>query len=224
MKRCSGDPSRACTVDDDCEPAVPGTGTCVHHPDVTTAGPWWVQAPQQEPLGCLPGPCGDEDWFARVDSTPYFDEWTLTTLHIGDCEIIPVATYLVRACFAPDGVLCSEPLTIGTIEQPFVSPGFRGNYGDVVGPVEGTDPDYYFTPPDGFVNANDVLAYLLTKQNYGTPNKPQTHPTWVDLHGLGDGNPPQYILNVSDLGQILKGFVGDAWTDDPGNMNPGQCP
>ncbi len=234
MRRCSGQPSRACVDDNDCEAAVPGSGTCIQHADVGSAGPWWVQAPQQEPLGCIPGPCGDEDWFARVDSTPYFDTWTLATLHIGDCEIIPVATYEIRACAPPDGMVCSDPLTIGTIAQPFVSPGFRGNYGDVAGPVEGTAPDLYFTLPDGITNVIDVSAYILTKQNYGTANVPQTHPTWVDLHGLGDGNPPQppppngnppnYILNVSDLQQIVKAFVGDAWTDDPGNMNPGQCP
>ncbi len=222
MRRCDGLLSRACTVDDDCEASVPGSGTCVEHPDVGTGGPWWVQAPQQEQLGCLPGPCGDQDWFARVDTTPYFDTWTLSTLHIGDCEIIPVATYEIRACFPPDGTICSDPLTIGTIEQPFVSPGFRSNYGDAVGPVDAITER--FTPPDGFTNVIDVSGYILTKQNYGTANKPQAHPTWVDLHGLGDGNPPQYILNVSDLGQILKAFAGDAWTDDPGNLQPGDCP
>ncbi len=46
----------------------------------------------------------------------------------------------------------------------------------------------------------------------------------VDRHGVEDVSPPQYILNVSDLGQILKAFAGDAWTDDPGNMHPGECP
>jgi hypothetical protein len=220
MRRCSDLPSRACTVDSDCDAAVPGSGTCVEHADVGMAGPWWVQAPQQEPLGCIPGPCGAEDWFARVDAAPYFDTWTLSTLHVGDCEMIPVASFEIRACLPPDGAICSDPLTIGTIAQPFVSPGFRGNYGDVAGTVVGTE----FSPPDGITNVVDVSAYILTKQNYGTANTPQTHPTWVDLHGLGDGNPPQYILNVSDLGQILKAFAGDAWTDDPGNMTPGQCP
>ncbi len=222
MRRCSDLLSRACSIDDDCEAAVPGSGTCIEHPDVGTAGPWWVQAPQQEPLGCIPGPCGDEDWFSRVDSVPHFEAWTVRTLHIGDCELIPVATYEVRACAPPDGVICSDPLTIGTIEQPFISPGFRGNYGDVAGPVDAITEE--FTPPDGFTNVIDVSAYVNTKQNYGTTNKPQTHPTWVDLHGLGNGQPPQYILNVSDMGQILKAFAGDAWTDDPGNMDPGQCP
>ncbi len=224
MKRCSGLLSRACgvlDVDDDCEDSVPGSGTCVEHPDLATAGPWWVQPPGQEPLGCIPGPCGDEDWFARVGSTRYFDRWTLRTLHIGDCEIIPVATYEIRACLPPYGTICSDALSVPTIAQPFLSPGFRGNYGDVAGPVDPVTGNY--TVPDGLTNVVDVSAYILTEQNYGTANKPQTHPTWVDLHGLGDGNPPQYILNVSDLGQILKAFAGDAWTDDPGNLNPGQC-
>ncbi|MFQ5592468.1 MAG: hypothetical protein ACE5HE_15025 [Phycisphaerae bacterium] len=246
MKRCSGEPSRACMSEDDCEAAVPGSGTCIEHPDVGTAGAWWVQAPQQEQLGCLPGPCGDEDWLARVDATPYFDTWTLSTLHIGDCEVIPVATYEIRACLPPDGLICSDPLIIGTIGQPFVSPGFRGNYGDVAGTVVGTE----FAPPDGFTNVVDISAYILTKQNYGTANNPQTHPTWVDLHGVGSspfvcreaqtacndsgdcppgdsctaGNPPQYIINVADLTQIKKAFAGDPWTSDPGNMTPAQCP
>jgi hypothetical protein len=81
-----------------------------------------------------------------------------------------------------------------------------------------------FTPPDGFTIVVDVSAYILTKQNCGTPDKPQTHPTCVDLHGLGAGQPPHYILNVSDMGQILKAFASDAWTDDPCNKNPGDCP
>ncbi len=216
LRRCSGDRERACTEDNDCDSGA--SGPCNEHPDVGSF--WWVQMPQEEPLGCLPGPCGPTDQFARVDTTPVFNVWTLDTLHVGDCEIIPVATYEIRACLPPGGTICSDPLTIGTITQPFLSPGFRGDYGDVAGPVDAIGD---FTPPDGNTNVVDVSAYILTNQNYGTVNKPQTHPTWVDLHGPGAGNPPQYILNVSDLGQILKGFGGDAWTDDPGNMNPSEC-
>jgi hypothetical protein len=254
MKRCSGLLERACISDADCESAMPGTGTCIEHSDVGAAGPWWVQAPEQVQLGCLPGPCGDEDWIARVDSDPFFDVWTLDTLHVGDCEMVPVATYAIRACTPPDGTICSAPLTIGTIAQPFISPGFRGNCGDVVGPVIGINPEYYFTPPDGFVTVVDITGYVLTKQNYGTANKPQAHPTWIDLHGLGDGEPvctvsgepcfedvdclpdggvcripgngrpPNYILNVSDLQQILKGLANHPWVDGSAYINPGECP
>ncbi len=250
MRRCNGDLRRACIVDADCKrvcendhdtmcttsaqcggDACIDTTPCVEHPDVGLS--WWVQEPFQIAGGCLPGPCGDEDWLARLDAAEFSQVWTLDTLHIGDCEVVAVATYLVYACNSIADY-CSDPLTIGTTGQPLIAPEFRGNYGDVAGQVEGTAPDRYFTPPDGFTNVVDVTTHILTKQNYGTPNKPQAHPTWVDLHGLGDGNPPQppppngnppnYIINVSDLGQILKAFAGDAWTDDPGNMDPGQCP
>jgi len=204
--------------------AVPGSGTCVEHPSVGTAGPWWVQEPQQEQLGCLPGPCGDEDWIARVDGAPHSQVWTLSTLHIGDCEIVPAATYNVYTCDPVVMDFCSEPLLVATQSLPFVAPSARGGYGDVVGPVEGIPPDLAFTAPDGFVNTVDVLGYLLTKQNYGTPNNPQAHPTWIDLNGIGSGNPPNYILNISDLTQILFGLLGHPWTRDPGNMDPGECP
>ena len=179
-----------------------------------------MQAAQDEPLGCLPGPCGPTDQFSRVDATPHFQVWDLTTLHIGDCEIVPVAMYEIRAYVPPDGTVCGDPMPMGTIRQPLTSPGFRGNYGDVAGRVVGTK----FTPPDGVTNVLDVSAYQLTAQNYGTTNTPQTHPTWVDLNGLGAGQPPQYILNVADLGQILKALQGAEWTTDPGNLNPGSCP
>lgn len=183
LGRCTGDLERSCVEDNDCDSGE--TGPCVEHPDVRST--WWVQAPQEEPLGCLPGPCGPTDQFARVDAAFHSQVWNLTTLHIGDCEIVPIATYEIRACFPPEGLLCSDPLTIGTIEQPFISPGFRGNYGDVAGNVVGTE----FAPPDGVANIVDVSAYQLTTQNYGTANTPQTHPTWVDLNGLGAGQPPQ---------------------------------
>jgi len=214
MRRCEDDLERACTENSDCT-----TGVCVQHGDVGSF--WWVQAPQNEPLGCLPGnECGDDDWFARVDTAFHSQVWDFATLHVGDCEIVPVATYEIRACLPPDGTVCSAPLTIGTIEQPFISPGSRVNYGDVAGPVSGTE----FTPPDGIANITDVSAYILTAQNYGTPNTPQTHPTWVDLKGLGDGSPPNYILAVPDLQTILQALQGNKWTGEPGNLNPGQCP
>ena len=216
LRRCSGALERSCTEDNDCDGGA--SGPCVQHPEVGTE--WWVQAPQEEPLGCLPGPCGPTDQFARVDAAFHSQVWTESVLHVGDCEIVPVATYELRSCLPPDGTFCSVPLALGTITQPFISPGFRGNFGDVAGQVIGTE----FSAPDGIGNIGDVSAYVLTSQNYGTANTPQTHPTWVDLNGIGAGQPPQYILNVADLGQILKGLQGNKWTDDPGNLNPGSCP
>jgi len=211
MWRCEGDLERACVLDSDCAESL---SLCVQHPDVGSI--WWVQASQIEPAIC------DMEPFARVDEWPYVSTWTEEVLHIGDCEIIPAATYEVRACDAFDIDVCSAPLAIGTIRAPFIAPGFRGNYGDVAGPVDPTTLE--FSPPDGFDNVIDVQAYLQTVQNCGTSTKPTCHLTWVDLQGGGYGNPPNYILNVSDLQYIKFGLQGKKWTDTPGNLNPGSCP
>ncbi len=241
MKRCTGDLSRACIVDTDCrgfcendgdtacvtsaqcggDACIP-TAPCTEHPDVGLS--WWVQEPYQVSDGCLPdNVCGDEDWVARLGASVYTRAWTLQTLHIGDCEVIPVASYLVYACNVELNEICSAPLTIPTQPLPLNAPGARGSYGDVAGPVARRTLE--FAPPDGYVNTIDTLGYMLTKQNYGTLNEPQAHPTWVDLHGpVGSGNPPQYILNVTDLSQIKFGFLGNPWTNDPGNLQPGGCP
>ena len=182
-----------------------------------------MQGPQQEPDGCLPdNVCGPDDYFARMGDTPFFTEWTQIWLHIGDCEIIPHATYAIRRCLPPDGIVCDEPLIIGTVAQSFLSPGYRGNLGDIASaPPSAGEP---FGPPDGYANVTDYMAVLFTMQHLGTDDQPQAHTTWVDLHGLGDGIPPNYIINVSDLQLIVKGVTGGHWTDFGGALNPGDCP
>jgi hypothetical protein len=193
----------------------------VEHPDVGLT--WWVQEPQQEPLGCRPyGECGPDDYFARVADTPLFMEWAQQLLHIGDCAIIPLATYEIRRCLPPDGTVCDDPITVPTTRQSILLPGFRGNFGDIASsPASGGMP---FGPPDGYANIVDYSAVIFTMQNYGTENQPQVHPTWVDLHGNGDGLPPNYIVNVAEMQLMGKALMGDEWTAFGGALNPGDCP
>ncbi len=232
MKRCSGDPRRACIEDSDCpnvcdndstiqclDADVCGGGACVpaspcvEHPHVgTTLG--WVGEPFQVSDGCNPLPCGDGDWIARIQPDPVYRRWTQETLHIGDCEVVPVATYEVRA--TADGVVFSDPLAIGTISKPNAR-----HYGDVAGGVDGQTGEY--TSADGFVNVVDVQAYLHTVQNY--PNgSPFVHHTWVDTHGLDPGTAPNYIVNVTDLQRIKFGFEGRPYTQTPEQLDPADCP
>ncbi|UCE61380.1 MAG: hypothetical protein JSU63_06455, partial [Phycisphaerales bacterium] len=204
-----------------CVPTAP----CVHHPDEELT--WWVQGPEQEPLGCrLPGGCTDEDWFARLDTTAHFQTWNdfgvvdSSLLHISDCQITPVATYAVRACAPPTGQICGEPLVIGTILRPP-----PGNYGDVVGPVDPVTTE--FDPPNQILSVGDISGYLLTNLNYGLPGdpKPQAHWTWVDMEGQGAPfYRPQAILNVGDLNQILFGLMGRPYSWAGNNVDPGNCP
>ncbi|UCE60461.1 MAG: hypothetical protein JSU63_01680 [Phycisphaerales bacterium] len=196
MRRCNNDLKAACVVDEDC----PG-GACAEHPHVgTLLG--WVSEP-------------DAEGVTAMVSAPVFRYWPEPILHVGGCAIVPVASYDLRA--TTNGVLFSDPFTVGTILKPQ-----DRHYGDTVGVGTGDLPPLPgFTPPNGIVNVNDVTAYLLTAKGDSTPS---AHTTWVDLHGLGDGAPPNYILNVSDLQRILLGLEGQAYTDAPDQLDPADCP
>jgi hypothetical protein len=151
----------------------------------------------------------------------YSEDWAdYSTLHIGDCPIVPCTTYHVYACDPLDTSICGEPLEIATQVMPWQTPR---NYGDVAGP---TNVALEITAPDGFVSVVDVFAWVLTKQNYGTPALPQAHPTRMDLHGLGAGIPPDFFLTVSDLSAIyIFGFQrGLPWQNSQGGIWPPACP
>ncbi len=167
----------------------------------------WVSAPVD--------PEGTGDWVSNVVADPVIRAWPEETIHIGDCEIVPLATYGIRA--TSDLVILGSPLGVATIHKPGAL-----FYGDVVGEGTGDLPPLPgFTGPNRVVNITDVLAYKKTLQG---PSSPSAHMTWVDLHGLGDGSPPNFILNVSDLGRILFGFAGKEYADTPGQVNPEDCP
>ncbi|MHC4698457.1 MAG: right-handed parallel beta-helix repeat-containing protein [Planctomycetota bacterium] len=234
MRRCTEDTRRACLVDEDCDPVCANdldkyctspdqcagadciaTGPCVdmaptHDPPLA----WLVQEPEQQ---------DDGEWTARLSDTAYREDWsTYTVLHIGDCPTVPCITYHVLACDPLNLYFCSEPLEIATQRFPALFP-FK-LYGDVAGGTVLPGPEVL--PPDGYVNVADLMVTLLTIQNYGTLSKPQAHPTWVDLHGLGTGIPPNYILNVSDLQAVYVYSLTDGlpWINSQGGLDPGDCP
>ncbi|UCE60135.1 MAG: hypothetical protein JSU63_22160 [Phycisphaerales bacterium] len=213
MRRCSENLARACATDEDCQIPLPDEGTCVEHPHADSSV-GWVQEPFHY---CDPAhTCDPNDWFATIGPDPYFAVWDdIDTLHVGDCEIIPVATYEVYA--TRDAILFSYPLEVGTILKPAAG----DYYGDVSG---GSSDGITLNPPDGYVNIKDIQAYLLTQD----VDVPFAHVTWIDLHGglPGEGNPPQQILNVSDLQQILLGDQGTTYTGtaDLDHMDPCDCP
>jgi hypothetical protein len=154
---------------------------------------------------------------ARLVDSPVFRDWSgdPTLIYVGDCEIVPVATYEIWATM--DGIVFTDPMEVATIHKP----GTR-YYGDVVGMGTGELPPLPgFTPPNGAVNVTDVQAFILTVQGTSSPS---VHTTWVDLHGLGLGSPPNFILNVSDLQRILFGIEGVPYADTPGQLDPEDCP
>jgi hypothetical protein len=165
---------------------------------------WWMDAP-------------GEHGVSRLVGSPVYRSWNNdpVLIYIGDCSIVPVATYDIRT--TPDGTAFSNPIQIATTHKP----GIR-YYGDVVGSGLGDLPPMIgFSPPNGVVNVSDVQAFLLTLQG---PLSPSVPVVWLDLHGLGDGSPPDHILNVSDLQRILFGLEGKRYGDTPGQLSPADCP
>ncbi|UCE62104.1 MAG: hypothetical protein JSU63_10415 [Phycisphaerales bacterium] len=157
----------------------------------------------------------DGVYVARVVDAPVYRFWAENVVHCGDCEVVPLAEYSIRATV--DEVVFSEPFVVGTIERPG-----EKYYGDVVGPGLGVlPPEPGFLAPDGLVNVSDVQAFALTAEGLGSPS---AHVTWVDVHGLGPGSPPNGILNVSDLQQILLGLAGAQFSDCPDHLAPADCP
>ncbi len=217
---CDDDPNLLCLTSEECGGTCIETGPCI---DVAPTDPplsWIVQGPLRNSNCPTPGgpPCEDDDYYARLDGAVYAQVWTLDTLHIGDCQIIPGTTYNVYACDPTSALLCGEPLVVGTQVKPDTA-----HYGDTAGEVT---PELVFEPPDGFVNVRDISAWQLTNQNWGTPNLPQAHLTWIDLHGNGAGLPPNYILNITDLTAVTLSWVNSwPWEGAPyGGLSPGDCP
>ncbi|UCE62151.1 MAG: hypothetical protein JSU63_10660 [Phycisphaerales bacterium] len=217
MKRCSGNLNRACGADSDCQIPAPDEGSCVEHPH-TGSVLGWVQQPVQ---GCSPShSCGIDDWFATIGPDPWLQSWEgVPTLHIGDCEIVSVATYSLRG--SPDGLALGDSMEVGTILKILNEGKY---YADVAGPVYDDGGTLRFNEPDGYVNIVDVSAYLLTADS----SPPIGHVTWLDLHGgpAGSGNPPQQILNITDLQQILLGDTGVTYkgAGDADHLDPCECP
>jgi len=160
-------------------------------------------------------PCLAVDYVARVVAAPVFRSWTESMIHLGDCEIAPVATYELRS--TADGLTFTPPGRFATIHRPGT-----WYYADVVGVGTGDLPPLPgFSGPNGVVNVSDVQAFILTAQGDSSPS---AHTTWVDLYGLGAGSPPNFLLNVSDLQRILFAQAGQQYLDAPEHVAPADCP
>ncbi|UCE61340.1 MAG: hypothetical protein JSU63_06245, partial [Phycisphaerales bacterium] len=207
----SADATIVCTEDSQCAAHNPGDtcvvmpGSCVPHPDVDPPNSLgWVGRPFDPScrlyVGDEPdGTCTGVEYVARVVDGPVYRTWRETPLHIGDCEIVPVATYTVAA--TADEVSFTDALEVATIQKPAL---LNYNFGDVVGPPTNRclgDHDVecesdtqcgangpcepVFAPPDGYCSVTDVSGFLLTLENRGEPGNPQPQAplTWIDIHG-----------------------------------------
>jgi len=128
---------------------------------------------------------------AHVENEPLYRSWSEPLIQLGDCEIAPARAYGLSV--TAEGVFYSDPLVIGTIARPA-----GRHWADVVGAFTGAS----WTPPNGLVNVDDVLAWVRF-----VTLKPAPHVTVVDL----DGEVPNFVINATDLQLILAGFAGNTY-------------
>lgn len=192
---------------------------------------WWVG--QESPLG---------NGVALLVSEPFrrvSDVWP-ADVHVGDCEIVPRATYGVRAVEVATALASDE-----VVVQTSLRPG-DNHWGDSVGPVGyRCDGDAFaavcnpeantcpgglpcletWSPPDGATNFDDVTAGVFAFQ--AVPGQAMPDRKWVDLHGDNTGtpgsaayDPPNYVANFSDIQFTVLAFQGRPYPFS----DPADCP
>ena len=241
----------ACRTDDDCRAcsgSTPGEVTacwtaplqcgpgetcaltearCVNDQAGSVGRTWWV-GPEHPTLG------NDVHLLVTEPYRKVSAAWP-ATVHVSDCEIVPLATYGVRTYDLDLGLGAeSAELKVATIGKPNVW------WADCVGPLgdyctgnwascsgDGDCPSgeacmEQWGPPDGITNFQEVTAAVFAFQQ--TPGLTVPEITWVDLHGNdgGDANvdPPNYTVNFADISQIIAAYQGWPYP----YRNPADCP
>ncbi len=143
----------------------------------------------------------DADDICRLAAEAYYSSAWPATVHVGDCHVVPAATYEVSATC--NGEILTDPLTVTTIPQPGVK-----YWADVVGDFGGAA----WTEPQGTVNMSDIMAVLQCFSS--TSSAPPL--TWCDL----DGQTPNAIVNMTDVQQAVAGFKGEPYPFPA----PADCP
>lgn len=169
-------------------------------------GSCWVQTPAQN---------GNDQYSAKCDATPVFRVWTEPVVHVGDCEIIPVASYTI---FANSAGPFENPtgLIVPTITLPSLNSKL---WGDAVGVNNGSE----WTAPNQFTNVQDVLGILAFITN--ATIKPEF--TVANLQAISSTDSClNAFVNTSDVLIVVRATAGDSY--GPPNstkiLAPALCP
>lgn len=176
----------------------PNNGTTVVALQVTKttapSGSCWVDAP--DGLGN-----------AKCISSPVYRLWNEAVVHVGDCAIMPVANYEVRA--TANGTVFSPPLALATIALP--SDKF---WGDIAGVNTGME----WSAPNQLTNVQDVLA--LVSFIIDAAVKPEFQR--ANLGAISSADPClNNLVNTADVLAVVQAAAGAPY---PFIANPASCP
>ena len=205
----------------------PAGEICVNDEAGSVGMSWWVGEPDAQGIARL---VGEADRYVT-------DNW-LAAVHAGDCEVVPRATYGVRAVLV--GGDQPEPES-GQLEVTTIAKPINGYWADAVGDLDyyctgdwsdcpNGDPDCplgescieQWSPPNGIINFNDVAATVFAFQQAPGLTLPEV--MWVDVHGSDSGvpifDPPDHVANFADIGFIVAAFEGRPYPFS----DPADCP
>ncbi len=150
------------------------------------ATPWYVS--------CTLADLGAEGRVGTLVQTAEFCVWSRETIHVNGCEIVPGNEYVVDA--TQDDVSFSTPLSVFTTAPQFAA---GRHFGDTVGTLVLNE----WTPPEGLVTANDIVAVVQKFSNITGP----PHLARVDT----DGKVPNIIIAGNDILRAVVGFAGESF-------------
>ena len=153
-------------------------------------------------LGWIGEP-GDKN-VARIVGDPFFSDSWPAYVFIGDCQVVPVASYEVLP--TPDGISFGDATVIATIAE--LDYTWPRPWGDLVGDFNGIE----WTPPNGLTTFVDIVAVVYAFQGRET----MPHWTRADL----DGEVPNAIINMSDVQRVILAFSGQSYP----YSDPADCP
>lgn len=164
-----------------------------------------IGSPTSQFIGWIGTP--NASGIAKVVPNPVFRAWPEATVHVGDCEIFPVASYEISATM--DGFVFSDAWLGYTILEPLPK-----HWGDTVGSLVGIE----WTAPNGAVNVNDYLAVL--QKFLGVSTAP--HISVCDVQSVSSTDPClNQSGNIADVFLLIKAFQGNAY---PFTMDAAMCP
>lgn len=145
----------------------------------------------------------DANNIASLQCTPHYRDWGNAMLNVTDLDVRTARTYSVQ------GIRQGAPINNESRYSTAVNIGTVPLWGDVVGVATGSG----WTPPNGFVNVNDVTAEVHRFE--GRPFAPPL--SWMDIADAS----PNRLVNVADIQRVVLAFGGA--NIYPFN-NPQDCP
>ncbi len=142
-------------------------------------------------VGYVDIPDPENSLISRVVPEPIYRFWPEPIARVGDCRIVPAASYRIRAVVPTEPISRSDPLSIDTTPSPY--PKY---WCDCVGGFDGV-----WQVPDGVVNMNDLMAAMQTFQWHD--NRPPV--TWCSIYYLMEW------VNMADILIMVRAFEGSPY-------------